>query len=212
MNYIYSADVRGSINGTDVLISGSGIFQQDSGIVEGTYALEAVPIHIDPLIFNAVLVTGYPSVCQAREGVRNPFRPGSYSYRREVNLGRSGWMAYSAECEERTLKGGNKILESKFRIEGSVSVPRLVRTEPLTEHWVSSQPGRVDGTFAIRWLTSTGTHVTGIAATKYVLPKADQILAYPVQRRIELRNTVGQGLLTVHQVSSLQENAHSRRI
>lgn len=204
MSYKYQANMMGSINGADVRISGSGLFDEPGGIVDGTYMLNAIPAGVDPLIFNSVLVTGYPSVCQTLDGISNPFRPGSYSYTRKVDFGPHGFLAYTAECNKTISQDGVAILKSEFKINGSVTVPTLIGVEPLTECWIPAGPGRLDGTFLIQWLTSAGGHITGIATTNYLLPRGSETPLRPMQRSIQLHNTLSPGILRIHQQSSLR--------
>jgi hypothetical protein len=203
MSYKYQAEMRGSINGSDVRISGSGLIDEVGGIVDGTYMLSAIPAGVDPLVFNSVLITGYPSVCQTCDGITNPFRPGSYSYSRKVDFGPHGYLEYTAECNETMSQDEVTILDSEFRINGSVTVPKLTGIEPLTECWIPAGQGRLDGEFLAQWLTSAGGHVTAIATTKYLLPKGNETPLRKMQRSIQLRNRLSPGMLRIHQQSSL---------
>jgi hypothetical protein len=199
----YQARVAGRINGTDIAISGSGTFDEAKGVVEGYYELELMPVDAHPLILNAVLITGYPSVCKESGSIANPFRQGDYSYIREVNFGSHGHLRYAAQCREIASENGIKALDSYFQIEGTVVVPELLSTEPLIEYWTPFKRGELDGSFEIRWLTSAGSFISARAVTTYTLPIGNPTPTMTMSRSIQLHNVLQQQRLNVYQESRL---------
>jgi hypothetical protein len=200
--------LTGRINGKSIQGSGKGLLASHDGIVDGEYALKRLPTGFSPLVLNAVMVTGYPSICKASEGVENPFKLGEYRYVRAIDLGEFGGFEYSAECEESLDDQGILALESRFALIGEINVPELVRCAPLVETWVPAGPGHVDGYFTIVWAAADGSFVTGHAKTKYDLP-AGRHTSEILHRWIKLTNpSWSKTELEIYQESRLTKAVH----
>lgn len=171
------------LNDEQVRLTGRGSVEPNDGIVEGTYQYEPLPGLVDPFIFKSVLITGYPSICQSRDGKINPFKAGSYRYRRTVDFGEHGALRYEADCK---IDGSDSEarLVSTFVGEGDLSIPPIEIASPVVETWVPA--GRqVRGTFLIGWRRKDGQgYVVGRAHTEYELPVEADPLACLVHRRI----------------------------
>lgn len=202
MSSTYAARLRGHLNGQRVSITGDGLLDYDLGVVSGVYALQDIPHTIHPLIFNSVLVTGYPSVCAVKKTM-NPFHPGSYTYAREIDFATHGHISYVARCIELTDVFGNSHLDSSFDIEGCLSVPDLADCSPVEERWIPCGGKCILGNFQIHWNSIDGGVVSGIAVTHYVIPE-NNLLPLDVRRRwITLRSETEGHILKIHQKSVL---------
>ena len=199
---MYSAQLRGILNDQEVSIVGSGILDADKGVVIGQYFLRKIPPMLHPLVFNSVLITGYPSVCGSL-GMSNPFYPGSYSYSRVVEFGENGRISYSAHCIEVSGREGSR-LETTFEIEGNLITPPLRGCRPVLEIWTPKGADRIAGSFSIVWETNDGETLTGVATTDYIPPPANRLLFQtPRQRNVFIHSGVAGKILDVEQRSTL---------
>jgi hypothetical protein len=197
----YDAIAYGQINDAAFRLNGNGTFDQPNGRVNGLYEIEDLPPGIDALIFNAVLITGYPSVCKSSPLLTNPFQIGSYSYRREIAFDSGERLVYTADC---SVVDSSSTLHSTFVLGGTVPARKLASTDPLTETWTPLQSAKIEGEFRMSWVGSDGQRLSGTARTMYSLPTS----ALPLNRRhtrsIQITNTrPTQNRFTVSQTSNL---------
>jgi hypothetical protein len=181
----YTAIVTGQINGEALRLMGAGELDLVSGAVVGGYDIEQIAPGIDSLIFNAVLVTGYPSACKSRDNAYNPFHSGSYSYIRRIEFEGGGQISYQANCisEESGL-----VLKSVFEVDAMVPKMRLDSCLPLVETWAPQQTRGIFGSFSIVWKRRDGAYLIGVAKTDYEPPAASPPLSNVHERRIVLTN------------------------
>lgn len=199
----FSASLDGSLNGKAVSVIGSGLLLVERGVVDGEYAIEGLDNNVHPFVFNAVMVTGYPSVCRVAPQTSNPFWPGSYRYDREVRFGALGALSYSAECIVEVDSNGVSFLDSRFQLTGHVQTPELRSCERILETWTPIEPGRLEGTFDISWRTVDGALFTGSAKSQYYLPRGRGLEDVHC-RSIKLNNLRHtQNSLALHQESEL---------
>ena len=196
----FAADARLRLNDQDVRLIGRGTIDLDRGIVAGDYEIKRLPVDIDPLIFKTVLVTGYPSVCRSEPGA-NPFKVGSYRYRRTVDLGEHGSLSYSAICD---AEAGRATLDSAFEVEGRLALAPLSAAQPIVETWVP-RGRQILGRFTIAWpLRSGDGFVVGDAATEYEIPEGAANITRVRHRRIEFRKSAADAFrLSIVQASEL---------
>jgi hypothetical protein len=181
----FRAIARILLNGQKYQLVGQGSVDEDKGIVEGRYEHNIPANDIDPYVFQTVLVTGYPSVCRPN-GFSNPFSGVDYSYRREIDFGRHGWMAYTAKCYAPTGRDC-KQLDSEFDVEGELTLPELKGASPLIEEWRPQGPGEIASSFEIAWPHRSGRgQVRGEARTIY-RPPAGAAISAPRRRHIVFR-------------------------
>lgn len=201
----FEAHARLKFRGRPYELSGAGKVGLACGLVDGTYVHNLPANDFDPLVLQTVLVTGYPSVCASADGRPNPFQGGSYSYRRWVEFGPSGTIAYSARCwlEQRVR---TQCLLSEFDVELDVATPALVSAEPLIEEWAANPPG-IRSKFVIRWrCRNTGDWIVGKARTFYQPVEPCQEVSYRAERTIAFPFAASEGsTLHIRQVSSLRE-------
>jgi hypothetical protein len=171
------------LNDRHIELTGAGVFDAEQGRVAGDYEIRRLPDDIDPLVFKTVLITGYPSVCEAAPG-QNPFKHGSYRYRREVDLGVHGRLAYSADCRV-DAERPELTLDSRFDVEGALEIPTLMPAQPVVETWVPDGR-RILGRFTIAWPRADGQgFVLGDAKTIYEIPDGAQNIDRVRHRLIE---------------------------
>jgi hypothetical protein len=190
----FCARAKVTLNGRKQILTGQGKIDDDGGVVDGRYIhdLPANENRVDALIFQTVLVTGYPSVCRADALIQNPFRHGDYNYRRQIDFGRHGKMAYHANCwlvrERSHLR-----LHSEFVVEGELDLPRLESALPLIEHWIPNER-TIESSFEINWpmIGSTG-HVIGKASTEYRPPVGSAKLTGLTTRNIVFEHACSTG-------------------
>lgn len=199
----YSARLLGKVNNGSLQVNGRGSIDQASGRVHGRYELERLPAGIHPRLLNAVMVTGYPSVCQESAGAANPFAGGSYSYTRSLDFGDRGLITYSAACRNIDEDPATPWLDSNFEISGSVEIPVLVGTAPLVETWTPVSGRRIDGCFTMSWKSECGEMISAVAQTKYLIPKGAQLPSEVLYRCIELKNQQAGNMLEIDQRSRL---------
>lgn len=196
----YVAGVGGFVNGTHITVTGRGSFDLGKGTVSGSYELGDIPQGMDALIYNSVLITGYPSVCA---GDDNPFSDRSYSYVRKIDLGRYGKLEYQAECKLQVQDDRETFLESSFELTATLEVPKLIASEPVVETWVPNGRNVILGIFTIGWRTEAGCFVVGHAQTHYSLPGKGPELRGIRHRFIRLENQIQGATMVVHQQSML---------
>src|SRR5438477_6235792 len=119
----YTALLTGRLNHQKIACRGVGFLDPRRGIVDGRYELPGFHVDFQSLALNAVMVTGYPSVCETRSDVTNPFSIGEYRYNRTVDFGLNGKLRYSAHCIERLDHDGAVTLESEFELDGHLELP-----------------------------------------------------------------------------------------
>jgi hypothetical protein len=200
----FGADAHLHLNGNIFRLSGEGQIDEDMGVVEGKYRHDIPEAFVDPRILQAVLVTGYPSVCRNCTIARNPFENIDYSYIRHLDLGVFGQLSYEAECwiEERDA---GPHLASRFKVQGQVAnLPALSGALPLTETWRETAGG-IGGTFQITWPNRRGGQtVIGQATTLYKAPLDAPRIPRPLSRTIVFRSIdASEGSLHIRQESWL---------
>jgi|SRR5579862_1926778 len=178
----FVALIQGCLNGQALHIEGRGVFNEGKGIVDGRYRLIAVPSRVDPLIFEAVALTGYPSVCSPEQGIANPFHDGDYAYDRIVDFGSFGRITYRALCviERRQT---NAVLKSTFFVNADLYTPALSGDTSLVEKWVPLSHKNLKGSFAITWKTRAGGHLNAQATSNYWLLSPDAFASEPTYSR-----------------------------
>jgi hypothetical protein len=180
----FEARAKLLLNGRRSKLEGKGSIDLRLGFVDGKYHHDMPTNDVDPLIFQTVLITGYPSVCRSSPETANPFHDGDYSYHREIDFGPHGAIQYHANCwlEQRN---DDACLQSEFDVQGQLLLPRLLKALPVIEEW-HPKLGTVEATFEIVWPTADGTEpVKGRARTTYRPPVA----SHRIRRRC-LRNIV----------------------
>ena len=180
----YTAKVFGTLNGKALQLNGAGELRVDDGLVVGSYEIAQIASGVDSLIFNCVLVTGYPSACKATGELDNPFKLGSYQYERQIRFGGGGAIRYRAECD---LDPVRDTLSSSFYVDGVVVPAALVSSLPIVETWTPATGNRVLGEFTVAWRRQDGGHLRAIATTDYLLPDGAS-LSGPRRRQIILKN------------------------
>lgn len=206
----YSARLVGSVNDRPLRVRGRGSIDHHAGRVRGMYRLDQIPVGIHPRFLNAVMVTGYPSVCQESSDAANPFVNGPYSYTRTLDFGSRGKLTYTAKCHGVETEPDSNTLESYFEIVGTVDIPPLVRTAPVVETWTPTLNRTIDGCFTMAWECENGGYVNAIARTEYLIPEGSSIPTRVLYRCIELTNFLDdEGVLEIDQHSRLYSEQSS---
>lgn len=194
----FIATLEGIINGVKVTLQGSGECSDVLGVVDGTYTTSNAVKGFDPLVFNAFIITGYPSESRSIGSAMNPFKQTNYSYDRTVKFEDGKEIDLYAEC---IFKNG--ILESQFKLKGESKISALVAIEPLVETWIPVTKNRIDGFFTMVWRTKSGKYTTGRAHTKYHIPNPSAILDTVHHRWIKIAAKGTAKSFTRYQVSEL---------
>jgi hypothetical protein len=196
----FRAVARLHLNQRDYELIGGGEIDDEEGVVRGRYEHNVPADDVDALIFQTVLVTGYPSVCATRSAVRNPFHGQKYRYERHVDFGAHGKIAYQAHCWHEPVPDG-LLLDSQFEVEGTINVPRLRPARRVSEAWTSRE-GKIFSTFEIEWPSLAGGDVVrGRATSVYELPFCAE-LPGTLQREI----TFPEATAAAHQLSIIQQS------
>jgi hypothetical protein len=200
----YEALIRGHLNGESLIVDGRGLIDQDKGLVEGRYRLVAFPAGVDPLVLEAVALTGYPSVCRASPGTTNPFHGGDYIYKRVVNFGPSGRIAYRAACTI-NRQSRRRFLVSTFNVSAELRTPPLLGDTSLIETWTAAGGRRLDGNFSIEWQLKSGGLLSALATSNYqLLARNARVPNVVLSRSIHVKGTVdAAGDLVITQRSHL---------
>lgn len=178
----FRATARIHLNGDVYHLAGSGQINDREGIVEGRYNHDVPSDDVDALIFQTVLITGYPSVCAGRPGLHNPFHGHDYRYTRSVDFGPHGRISYSANCWHVPTSDG-LTLHSTFDVEGNLKTGRLEPATEVSETWTPIND-QIHSEFAIEWRhRDQRATLRGNANTVYELPEAIS-LASPMERQI----------------------------
>lgn len=194
------------LNGREQYLIGRGNIDSKAGIVNGSYHHNVPANDFDALVFQTVLVTGYPSVCREDDSLRNPFLEGDYHYDREIDFGANGRMRYTADCRLVEHPYGF-CLNSEFNVQTELSLPRLKGALPLVERWTPASNG-IHAQFAIVWPTLDGRgQVVGRATTIYQIPSGAQNISEPLIRDIAFRHARSAG----DHLEIIQESSLSRQ-
>ena len=161
----FIASLNGTINGCRVALRGSGICSDSLGIVDGKYKTGGAVTGFDPLVFNAFVVTGYPSESSSVGQAINPFKKTDYSYDRVVRFEDGKEIVLHTEC---MFKADTLI--SEFELHGQSDIPALESIEPLVETWVPVTKNHIKGFFTMIWKTKDGAHLTAQAHSLYYVP------------------------------------------
>ena len=157
----FTAEARVAVNDNVRRLIGEGALDVAAGRVVGDYEFDRSD-ELPGLLFKAVMVTGYPSVCHSSDSDPNPFQHGAYSYQRRVDLGEWGALEYKADCRQ-----DGDLLVSRFDVSGDYTGPRLAPAERIIETWIPDDDG-ILGSFAIAWPRADGGgYVVGQARTLY---------------------------------------------
>jgi len=159
--------LHGKVNGSKVLVTGSGRTLESKGLLWGKYTLDQFPKKVDPRFLNAFVITGHSATSKNLDGVVNPFRPITHEYERVVTFNDGHELALKAYCK----RNGNQI-DSDFELNGTVGEYRLVSAEPLVEAWVPLDSKTIHGHFSIMWLTDEKKYVVGDSETRYRLARS----------------------------------------
>jgi hypothetical protein len=164
----FVANCVAHLNGEKLEIRGNGT--RANGIIEGLYKSSLFQpfgdiARINHQIFNCLLVTGYPSETEAREGSINPFAEVPYSYDRTVTFSDGNVVQLHTEV---WFEGSE--LQSTFDVNGAVNLPELVSVDPTVETWAPLGDNRVMGTFLMTWTSLGGEKISARADTIYRIP------------------------------------------
>ena len=184
----FTMQLNGNLNDVEFSIHGRGNRDPECGIVHGQYELTRSDgantdiSGVDHWIFNSMVITGYPSETGASNGTQNPFKDRPYKYKRTVDF----LMRGSVDLEVDVHFSEDGLLESRFKVDGSVRVPPLKGVEPTIETWVPLSEKQILGTFTMAWVSRDGTRIPCIAKTYYELVGAGPPLAMTRHRQIEI--------------------------
>jgi hypothetical protein len=178
----FSAHVELRLNKKTARMNGEGTVDLHKGTVSGKYLHDLNDPNVHPMVFQTVLITGYPSVCRAENNFTNPFQLGDYHYKRDVDFGPHGFLSYAARCWV-TPNGRDSHLNSEFKVQGELTLPELQSAVPLVEAWQPSAEG-IGSRFEITWPVAGGGGVTGRATTSYFPRRGVTKLAGEVRRHI----------------------------
>ncbi len=179
----FTAKAKLLLNGQVFNLNGDGTLEFPGGIVLGDYEIDENRDHVDPYIFKAILITGYPSVCCINNDILNPFQTGDYNYQREIDFGKYGRISYTADCTHRE-QDGKLFLDSVFDVTGKVSVPTLEKAYPVVETWVPDGD-TINASFLISWKqANSDKYVIGRANTVYNIPKGSTNIPHTIHRAI----------------------------
>lgn len=181
----FTANASGSINSRPFRLSGVGDLDLNEGTVFGQYEVQEISPGVDSLLFNCVLVTGYPSVCRSHEGAYNPFQQGSYSYLRHISFEGGGNIDYRADC---VCDDARTTLRSTFEVTAELPTTPLEACLPVFETWTPRADQLIDGDFSIAWRRKDGGELRARARTTYVPPKSSLPLEAIHRRSIVLIN------------------------
>ncbi len=192
----YRAVVSGCLNGYRICVRGEGTIDEERGETTGQYEIEAVPPGVDPRLFVAVMVTGYPNASASADGVENPFKGVSYRYARELAFATGEHLDYSARIVRRKDR-----LESMFVVTGSA--PHFCSDAVATIHegWNATDIDSVRATFSVTWRHGEQTASMASARTTYVVPSVS--LDLRIERSIDLNVEVRGARLLLKQVSRI---------
>ncbi len=162
----FEARANITLNGRRRYISGAGTVDSRKGIVKGTYSHDIPIDEVDPKVFQAVLITGYPSVSKNQTGHPNPFEVADYTYTRNVDLGSHGHIRYDARVWAEASETGG-VLRSEFEVSCMLNTPELGCAGNVFETWLD-KGSEIASRFDIRWDALDGeSAVIGQAATCY---------------------------------------------
>ena len=181
----FRAEISGFLNGHSFGLVGGGLQDATDGLVNGRYDYRVRPKNFEPMIFNCLLITGYPSVSKSTGNSRNPFKGKQYHYYRSIEFENGQSLKLETKCDLETVDGV-EILNSSFVINGDLNTPILISVEPVVETWIPIGPGRVDGVFPMVWRDEKGNALTGIAKTEYHINDPDFDLENVQHRWIEI--------------------------
>jgi hypothetical protein len=158
----YTAKLKGRVNDLEILVNGSGKILLSEGVTEGDYKIEKSPEGFSPLFLTAVLITGYPNACTSLDGSKNVFHGSSYHYGRTLAFREGECLTMTAKC---SLSG--KVLDSEFRISGTVPRLDLDEVEPLVEVWEPVGTNEILGQFRIAWKMNGKVVLSADARSEY---------------------------------------------
>jgi hypothetical protein len=195
--YALSTRLTGTVNGSPIELTGSGIVQPLDGLTHANYSVLSIPQGFDPHLFSVFLITGLPGASKTLEGAHNIFFGRNQSYTRRVVFSNGDVLDYRAQItwhKDRT--------ESIFVLNGSVTVPELTGIEPLVETWIPHGPGRVTGYFTAAWKSLDGGWIVANVDSEYLIDTTD-VLRGLHHRYITIQTVVDGNHLTKSQQVTL---------
>lgn len=178
---IFTAQLTGQVNGSEIELSGGGSLEQLRGTVHGTYGLVTMPEGLDPLILSSCLITGYPNACSASDREPNPFYDQEYSYDRTIVFP----DGEALELEARVWYD-RSAMRSAFTLRGSAPTGHLGPVQPICESWRADASGEILGTFMISWAPANASLIVAEAKTRYTIRGQAHLESDEVFRRMKL--------------------------
>ena len=164
MKLSFSTQLNGCLNSERISVTGKGWIDENVGLTEGIYQLNALPRGFPAKIIPVLKVTGYPNASRAIGSAVNVFKGGSYSYVRHLDFPGGHMELRSNVC----VDGAH--LHSDFTVEGNFVPPgEIGDIAPLKESWLHRPDGTVEGLFEAAWPVETGGRLTAKATTLYTV-------------------------------------------
>jgi len=174
-----------------------GSAQIEAGFLSGSIIPEGVAwTHAEKVMATAFTFTGCPIAARTRQPELNPWLVTKGSYESVRTLETNEFRVISRI----QARGTDERVSMTLNLDIDGAMPDVVSiAEPFQEYIRQIRTGQLEGEFAIKFLTSGGRMVQGVARSDYRLAVTSHVA--PVWRNITILTAPsGQGLMQIEQI------------